>query len=126
MSDERKERYAALHGGVWIANPDAGRAGAPKTILVQTGDVVELYPSDAERINRSIGLLLSPYHNGHLVPVKNERGEETDEVKNVPRYVKDPFPRLVQPSKFQKMRDTFDALKKPKAREIPELETEVA
>lgn len=116
MSGVGKERYIALHGGVWVENPRKG-PGQPGVVLIKTGDVVELFPHDAERINRNEGLRLAPYQNGHLVPVRDADGNPTGETKNAPKYVKDTAPRLVPPAEFQKRRDAFEAAKKQDAAE---------
>ena len=105
-----KERYAALHGGVWIPNPDSS-PNAPRALHVKEGEVVELYPTDAERINKaSTGLVLSRYQLGSLKPVKDSNGEIIGE-KNTPDFVADNTPALVDPKQFQKHRDEFEARK---------------
>lgn len=110
MSDSSKERYAALHGGVWVTNPDTS-PGAPRLRHVKEGEVVELWPSDAERINKaSNGLVLSRYQLGSLKPVKDASGEIVGE-KNTPDFVADTTPTLVDPKQFQKHRDEFEARK---------------
>lgn len=110
MTTSGKERYAALHGGVWVQNPDTS-PGAARTILIKQGDVVELYPHDAERINKaSNGLVLSRYQLGSLKPMKDSNGEVVGE-KNTPDFVPDNTPSLVDPKQFQKHRDEFEARK---------------
>lgn len=102
-----KKKYVALHGGVWISNPNYS-PGGDRLVLVKTGDVVELFPEDAERINKQEGILMRPYRHGHLVAVTDEKGRDTGEVKRVAASVKDTTPRLVEPSRFQTMRDQFE------------------